>query len=333
MPGKENLEKPRTLLITGGTGSLGRVLVRALIDAEAWQEIRVFSRDEHKQALMKRQFPQAKLRMVLGDVRDRNRLQQALRGCTHVLHLAALKHVPACEAHPSEAVHTNVLGALHLVETAIEAGVERFGFISTDKAVSPLNLYGATKLVAEKIFMAGNHAQGQTTRFFGIRFGNFFGSRGDVISLFRAQRKQGVLTLTDSRMTRFWISLEDAAKFAVDYGLDGSMDAILIPKMRSLHLTTLAQALAPECQTQELGRRSGEKLHELLISQDEAHLVRDLGSFYGLFDNETKANLSQGKPVPAEFQWRSDLNDRWWDQAQLQHLLEAQDSSDETAWE
>lgn len=314
--------KSGTLLVTGGTGSLGQQLVKALVKQTAWKEIRIFSRDEYKQYLLRQQYPQKHLHMILGDVRDPQRLRQALRGCTHVLHLAAMKHVPACEAHPSEAVHTNVLGAVHLADAAKEAGVQRFLFISTDKAVSPINLYGASKLVAEKIFLAANQGSAHQTQFQGIRFGNFFGSRGDVISLFRQQKTSGKLTVTDRRMTRFWLPFDQAVDFTLKCLCEEGSPGIFVPKMKSLKLTTLAAVLGEQCRIVEVGRRPGEKLHEWLIHQDEAYLVRDFGSYYQLFENSHLAEASTGKRVPEDFQLRSDLATQWWDETSLEPVLQ-----------
>jgi len=311
------------ILITGGTGSLGRALVRKLLDAGS-QEIRIFTRDEHKQFLMQQQFDDARLTMILGDVRDRRRLAQAIHGCRHVIHLAAMKHVPACEAHPSEAIDTNITGAVNLTQAAIEAGVEKVLFVSTDKAVSPINLYGATKLVAEKVLLAGNTLPGSNTRFSGIRFGNFFASRGNVVSLFRRQKASGVLDITDFRMTRFWMTLDQAANFSHARLTDRLVQGLYIPKMRALALKDLARAIAPECELREVGRRAGEKLHEHLINPDEAHLVRDMDDYYVLFTNLLAAEVSGGHLVEPGFQLRSDLANATWSASELETMLKAQ---------
>ena len=324
-PSREASSLQGPTLITGGTGSLGQALVRRFLAKDSG-EIRIYSRDEHKQFLMRQRFDDSRLTMYLGDVRDKSRLAQAMRGCHQVVHLAAMKHVPACEANPGEAIQTNITGALNLAGTAIDAGAAKVLFVSTDKAVSPTNLYGATKLVAEKALLAANNLPGAKTRFAGIRFGNFFASRGNVVSLFHKQKHSGTLSLTDLRMTRFWMTLDQAANFTLARLETELAEGLYIPKMRALALKDLAKAIAPECGLREIGRRAGEKLHEHLINADEAHLVREMEDYYVLFSNPMPDGFGGGHPVPLDFQMRSDLSASKWTSSELDNLLSDQDS-------
>ena len=272
----------QSVLITGGTGSFGRKMVQLLLAEYRPRKIIVFSRDELKQHEMRSAgLVDPSLRYFIGDVRDPDRLRRAFAHVDVVVHAAALKQVPACEYNPIEAVLTNVLGARHVIDAALDAGVSRVLAISTDKAVNPINVYGATKLVAEKLFVQANAYRGQgPTRFSCVRYGNVVGSRGSVIPLFLEQRAQGRLTLTDRRMTRFWITLDEGVKFVLRSieQMDGG--EVFVPKLASMNLLDLACALAPDCTIDEVGIRPGEKLHELLISEDEARLTSEFDDRY-----------------------------------------------------
>lgn len=301
------------VLITGGTGSFGRKLAEHLVGERQVKKLIVFSRDEHKQHEMRMAgFDDPRVRYFLGDVRDVDRLRRAMQGVNVVVHAAALKHVPACEYNPIEAVLTNVMGARNVVEAALDCNVERVLALSTDKAVNPVNLYGATKLVAEKLFVQANSYRGAgPTRFSCVRYGNVLGSRGSVIPLFLEQRKTGTLTLTDRRMTRFWLTLDQCVAFvtrAIER-MDGG--EIFVPKIPSLSLVELSQAIAPEAETREIGMRPGEKLHEVLISEDESRHAREYDDLYVIepaFSWWKRASSADGQPMPADSRYRSDEN-------------------------
>ena len=261
----------KTLLVTGGTGSFGQKLVEVVLQRSRVDSVRVYSRDELKQQQMRQHCADERLRLLVGDVRDRDRLYRAMKGVDVVVHAAALKQVPACEYNPFEAVKTNVLGAANIIDAAIDCGVKRVMALSTDKAVSPVNVYGATKLCAEKLFVQGNAYSGTAgTRFSCARYGNVVASRGSVIPLFLQQRANGGLTVTDKRMTRFWITLEQGVEFVLSCLERMHGGEIFVPKIPSMNIMDLAQALAPECPVTFTGIRPGEKLHELLVSADES---------------------------------------------------------------
>lgn len=305
----------KSILVTGGTGSFGRKFVRYVLDNFSPRRVIVFSRDELKQFEMDREFDDPKLRFFIGDVRDRDRLYRAFGGVDYVVHAAALKQVPACEYNPFEAVKTNILGAQNIIEAAIDCGIKRVVALSTDKAANPVNLYGATKLCSDKLFISGNsYAGGRDTRFCVVRYGNVIGSRGSVIPLFKKMRETGVITVTDPRMTRFWITLEQGVRFVLD-----SMDRmqggeIFVPKIPSMRVTDLAEAVAPGCRHEYIGIRPGEKLHEVMIPEDDARNTIEMDQFYVIkpqFPWWGKKNWSGGSPVPDNFRYASDINSRW----------------------
>src|SRR4051812_45160556 len=253
----------KVILVTGGTGSFGTSFVKEVLAEHQPRALRILSRDELKQYDLQREIGEdPRLRWFLGDVRSKERLMQAMRGADIVVHAAALKQVPACEYNPFEAVQTNVVGAENVVAAAIESGVRRTISLSTDKAVNPVNLYGATKLCAEKIFTQGNaYAADSEPRFASVRYGNVVGSRGSVVPLFKAQAETGVITITDERMTRFWITLEEAVEFVTSsLELMGGGETF-IPRIPSMRVTDMAEALAPDCERRIIGIRPGEKLH------------------------------------------------------------------------
>jgi UDP-N-acetylglucosamine 4,6-dehydratase len=300
----------KSVLVTGGTGSFGRAFVERALASRA-RKIIVFSRDEQKHYELERKISDRRLRYFVGDIRDRERLNTALRDVDIVVHAAAMKHVPICEYNPIEAVQTNVQGARNLIEAAMQCGVERVVALSTDKAVSPANLYGATKLCMEKLLIAANaYAGDRATRFSCVRYGNVMGSAGSVIPLFRAQQKRGQLTITDGRMTRFWIEMPEAIALVLR-GLElMSGGEIFIPKLPSTDIETLAEAVAPGVPRTTVGIRPGEKLHETLISVEEARRTSDLGDVMVIWPefqfHQTLTGLRPGTPVPEGFVYSSD---------------------------
>ncbi len=318
--------KGKSVLITGGTGSFGRHFIRRLLGTET-AKIIVFSRDELKQSEMQAQIadPKGLMRYFIGDIRDRHRVSRAFHGVDYVIHAAALKQVPTLEYNPFEAVLTNIIGGQNIIDAAIDQGVERVVALSTDKAVNPVNLYGATKLCLEKLFVAGNnYAGGKKTRFGVVRYGNVMGSRGSVIPLFLEKRATGVLPITDERMTRFWITLDqgvDTVLFAL-HSMHGG--EVFVPKIPSMRITDLAQAIAPDCKLKINGIRPGEKLHEVLMTEDEADRALDTKDYYvikPLFQGWKGANWNGAKPVSDRFRYASDSNDQWLKAAQLREMV------------
>jgi UDP-N-acetylglucosamine 4,6-dehydratase len=306
------------ILVTGGTGSFGKRLVRSLLKETAVRRVVVYSRDELKQYEMSHSsdYADPRVRFFIGDVRDRDRLSMALAGVDFIVHAAALKQVPACEYNPFEAVKTNVLGAQNVIECAIARGVHRVVALSTDKAANPVNLYGATKLCSDKLFISGNFYAGDApTRFAVVRYGNVVGSRGSVVPLFLRKRKEGVLPITDQRMTRFWITLDDGVKFVLEsLGRLGGGE-IFVPKIPSMRITDLARCIGPECRIEMVGIRNGEKLHEVMVADDDARQAVDLDDRFVItspFDfGHNKDWRAFGQPCPEGFRYGSDTNDRW----------------------
>jgi UDP-N-acetylglucosamine 4,6-dehydratase len=305
----------KVVLVTGGTGSFGRKFAETVLSRFNPRKLIVLSRDELKQSEMHRQFPQSNIRYFIGDVRDLDRLRRAMRGVDIVVHAAALKQVPACEYNPFEAVKTNVMGGANVIDAAIDAGVKKVLAISTDKAVNPVNLYGATKLCAEKLFVQGNSYSGEDgTRFSCARYGNVVGSRGSVIPLFVEQRRTGVISVTDERMTRFWITLQQGVDFVIQ--CLGAMEGgeIFVPKIPSMRVVELARAIAPECRIAYTGIRPGEKVHEVLVSEDESHDVLEHDTFYMIPPQHPwwrAASWATGTRVAPGFKFSSDTNTRW----------------------
>jgi len=321
-----------SVLITGGTGSFGRAMARYLLDRTDARRVVIFSRDELKQWQMKRDFKaDPRLRFFLGDIRDRDRLYRAFRGVETVIHAAALKQVPAAEYNPFEAVKTNILGVQNVIDAAIDCGVQRVLGLSTDKASSPSNLYGATKLVGDKLFVSGNaYASEGETKFSVVRYGNVLGSRGSVIPLFREQARTGCVTLTDKSMTRFWITLGQAVDFVAERLDDMAGGEIFIPKIPSMCMLDFAQAVAPGCEVKVVGCRPGEKLHEELVSPSDARTTVSLPRHYLIqpdFDwwrdaQSRAASAPAGDRVPEGFSYTSDRNDRWLNAGELAGMLD-----------
>jgi len=315
----------KAVLVTGGTGSFGRKFAEVLLREHTPRKLIIFSRDELKQHEMQvGGFDDPRLRYFIGDVRDVGRLRRAMQGVDVVVHAAALKQVPACEYNPLEAIKTNVDGARNVIDAALDNGVRRILALSTDKAVSPVNLYGATKLCAEKLFVQSNaYAGAADIRFSCVRYGNVVGSRGSVIPLFQRQRETGTVTVTDARMTRFWLTLDQGVRFviaSIERMVGGEM---FIPKIPSMKILDLAEAVAPGCQIQEIGIRPGEKLHETLISPDEARTARDLGDVFLVPPADPQWDVAysrEGAALPEGFHYSSDTNSEWLTVPQLREL-------------
>ncbi|MGD0622024.1 MAG: UDP-N-acetylglucosamine 4,6-dehydratase (inverting) [Thermacetogeniaceae bacterium] len=315
----------KTILLTGGTGSFGQKFVELVLKDADPASIRVYSRGEHRQLEMQQRFNDDRLRFFIGDVRDRDRLYRAMNGADIVVHAAALKQVPLAEYNPIEAVKTNIEGAINVIDAAIDNKVEKILAISTDKAVHPENLYGATKLVMEKLLIQGNaYTGGRKTRFSCARYGNVLGSQGSVIPLFIKQRENGSVTLTDQRMTRFWLSLEQGVRFVINCLEQMHGGEIFVPKIPSMTMIDMVTAIAPNCQVEVIGIRPGEKLHEELISEDEARLTVDVEDMYVIKPSHPwwqGANWAQGKPVKEGFRYASNTNSWTYTPEQLQELL------------
>lgn len=325
----------KSVLITGGTGSFGRAFVDTILRVAVPRRVIVFSRDEFKQSEMQAQVAESdrqQLRFFIGDVRDQQRLELALRDVDIVIHAAALKQVATAEYNPFECIHTNVIGAENIVRASLNTGVKKVLALSTDKAVNPINLYGASKLAADKIFTAANHLSSKTgTRFAVVRYGNVAGSRGSVVPLFRrlADENAKSIPITDRRMTRFWVTLDQVCNFVLSSLNTMEGGEIFVPKIPSVKITDLADALAPGIDQQEVGIRPGEKLHEALISEDEGHLTQDCGDHYVIapaFDTmfgAKRQSQERGQPVGERFAYTSDANTNWLDMADLKSMHSA----------
>jgi len=330
-----------TILITGGTGSFGKALTKRVLNDYKPKKIIILSRDEFKQSQMRKIFSEEKypIRYFLGDVRDKDRLYRAFEGVDYVVHAAALKQVPALEYNPTEAVKTNVAGADNIVDAAIDAGIKKVVALSTDKAVNPINLYGATKLVSEKIFVAANAYAGNRTKFSVVRYGNVVGSRGSVIPLFLdfKNKNQKKFTITDLRMTRFWITLAQSVDLvikALEHSVGGE---VFVPKIPSMKITDLAKAIEPDCEFEIIGIRPGEKIHETLVSEDEARVTKEFDGAYVILSQFFASNVIHEKyrefpQAPEGFIYRSDSNAHWLSEEELKTTLEGflRDGKDNT---
>lgn len=307
--------KDKVILLTGGTGSFGNKFTEIVINEHSPKTIRIFSRGEKKQLDMANKFKNERLRFFIGDVRDKDRLHRAMTDVNIVIHAAALKQVPACEYNPIEAVRTNIDGTANVIDAAIDNGVEKVLAISTDKAVHPVNLYGATKMTAEKLFVQGNSYAGKAdTKFSCVRYGNVIGSRGSVVPLFIRQKKSGTITITDEKMTRFWIKLEDGVRFVINCIGKMKGGEIFIPKISSMKIITLADAIAPEANKKFIGIRPGEKIHEILLTEDEAYHSKEFNDSFVIEPEHSfwkKNNLIGGKPLPTGFRFTSENNKKW----------------------
>ncbi len=317
----------KIVLITGGTGSFGTAFVKRLLAEHEPTAVRVYSRDELKQYNLQRATGgDERLRCLIGDIRDAERLRYATRDVDVVIHAAALKQVPACEYNPFEAVKTNINGAENIVTAAIANDVPRTLALSTDKAVNPVNLYGATKLAAEKIITQGNaYAGSSPTRFATMRYGNVVGSRGSVIPLFKAQAREGEVTITDETMTRFWITLEQAVEFVVScLGLMQGGE-VFVPRIPSMRVRDIADALAPNATRRIIGIRPGEKVHEVLVTEDESRRARELADRYVIYPplpSWVKGSEPLGEELRPGFRYSSDSNDWWLDAEAIRSMAE-----------
>ena len=320
----------KVILVTGGTGSFGKKFTEYVLKNYNPKKLIIFSRDELKQFEMQQVFGDDKypaIRYFLGDIRDKDRLYRAFEDVDVVVHAAALKQVPALEYNPFEAVQTNIIGAQNIISAAIDKGVKKVIALSSDKAVVPVNLYGATKLCMEKLFVAANALAGtHVTRFSVVRYGNVIGSRGSVIPVFLRQKVDGRFTVTDDRMTRFWITLERGIALVIK-GLEVMKGGeIFIPKLPSARILDVCLAISPECEIAVTGIRPGEKLHETLISVDEARYAYDTGNYYILYlpasgiENDTYL----GETVPEGFVYSSENNDRWLSVSDIRSIIDAQ---------
>jgi UDP-N-acetylglucosamine 4,6-dehydratase len=311
--------KNQVVLVTGGTGSFGKKFTRILLDEYQPKKVIIFSRDELKQHEMQvGGYNDPCLRYFIGDIRDRERLVRAMHGVDIVVHAAALKQVPACEYNPMEAIKTNIMGTANVVEAALDAGVKKVLTVSTDKAVSPANLYGATKLAAEKLTIQSNaYAAGSATRYSCVRYGNVVGSRGSVVPLFLKQRSNGKVTITDDRMTRFWLSLEQGVRFVIECIEQMEGGDVFVPKIPSTKVVDLARAIAPNAEINIIGIRPGEKLHEVLISEDEARHTIEVDRMFVVQPAEATwfgySWQDKGRALDEGFIYSSDNNSEWLD--------------------
>ena len=301
--------------MTGGTGSFGKSCIRRILQDDQINKVIVFSRDELKQFEMQSIFKSPKLRYFLGDVRDFQRLQQATDGVDVIIHAAAIKQIPAAEYNPMEAIKTNIIGAENIVNVAIANGVEKVLALSTDKAANPANLYGATKLCSDKLMVAGNILAGKhPTRFAVVRYGNVLGSRGSVIPFFQEQQKLGVLPITDIRMTRFWLTIEEGVQFVLDSLERMQGGEIFVPKIPSFKVIDVAKVVAPDTPTKIIGIRPGEKLHEVMITEDDSNFTVEFEKYYAIlapFLMESNFYSKNGSKVPFGFSFTSENNMYW----------------------
>ena len=319
------------VLVTGGTGSFGRRFVKTVLERYKPRRLIVFSRDEMKQYEMAQEIGDVVcMRYFIGDVRDCDRLELAMREVDYVVHAAALKQVPTAEYNPFECIHTNVLGAENVVRAALRNNVGKVVALSTDKAASPINLYGASKLAADKIFVAANNLSGSlNTRFSVVRYGNVLGSRGSVVPLFRRliEQKADHLPITDPRMTRFWITLQQGVNFVLSCMQIMKGGEIFVPKIPSMKIVDLARAMAPDLPHEVVGIRPGEKLHEVMVTEDDARYTYDHGDRYVIrpaftFSIDKKYSNGNAKPVPEGFRYASETNPQWLDSEGLRKILE-----------
>ncbi len=319
----------KSILITGGTGSFGKKMIQIILSEYRPKRLVIFSRDELKQFEMSQRWTVDKypcLRYMIGDVRDKDRLRMAFNGVDYVIHAAALKQVPKGEYDPEEFIKTNVLGAMNIIDAALEAGVKKVIALSTDKACNPINLYGATKLCADKLFTAANvYAGRQATCFAVVRYGNVLGSRGSVVPFFKERIKTGVLPITDMRMTRFWITLGQAVHFVLESLSRAKGGEIFVPKIPSMKILDLAKAIGPQCEIQTIGVRLGEKIHETLISEDEARNTLGFNECFVVQSNQARQKeLRKNREClcPEGFRYSSDTNDQWLTTDDLKKLVE-----------
>jgi len=319
----KNIFKGKTVLLTGGTGSFGKKFTEIVMKKYTPKKLIIFSRDEMKQYEMQKDFDHADLRYFIGDVRDQDRLHRAFDGVDIVVHAAALKIVPTAEYNPFETVKTNIFGAENVINTAIDNGVEKVLALSTDKAANPVNLYGATKLCAEKMFIAAN-SYSHEKRFSVVRYGNVFGSRGSVVPFFMECRDKGVVPITHKDMTRFWITLEQGVEYVMRCIEAMKGGEIFVPKLPSIRITDLAEAICPGCRQETVGIRPGEKLHETLVARDDWTITREYGDQFVIYPEmigQDRDIMPGGRQLEVEFEgYRSDNNTEWMDRQSLKKM-------------
>lgn len=315
----------KTILLTGGAGSFGRAFTKIVLSEYLPKVIRIFSRDELKQSEMQREFNDDRLRFLLGDIRDKDRLSRVMNGIDIVVHAAALKRIEFGEYNPFEFVSTNILGSKNIIDVTIDSGVEKVIGISSDKACLPISLYGITKACMERLFVQGNVYARKKTNFSCVRYGNVISSRGSVIPVFREQAKTGTITITDTRMTRFWITLEQGVNFVIKC-LDRMRGGeIFVPKIPSMSLVSLAEAIAPQARQDIVGIRPGEKLHEVLVTEDEARHTKEFDDYFVIepeFPFWTTDKFTNGKSLFTGFRYSSDNNSEWLSNEQLKELID-----------
>ncbi|QOR00944.1 MULTISPECIES: UDP-N-acetylglucosamine 4,6-dehydratase (inverting) [unclassified Campylobacter] len=325
----------KSILITGGTGSFGKTYTKTLLQKYQPKKIIIYSRDELKQFEMAREFNNECMRYFIGDIRDKERLSIAMKDVDFVIHAAAMKHVPIAEYNPMECIKTNINGAQNVIDACLENNVEKCIALSTDKACNPINLYGATKLASDKLFVAANNIAGSShTKFSVTRYGNVVGSRGSVIPFFKKLINEGAkeLPITDERMTRFWISLEDGVNFVLNNFECMHGGEIFVPKIPSMKITDLAKTMAPKLAHKIIGIRAGEKLHEIMISSDDSHLTYEFKNYYAIspsiqfnninIDFSVNAKGEKGKKVADGFSYSSDNNPSWISQEELLNIID-----------
>lgn len=322
----------KSILITGGTGSFGKAFTKYVLENYAPKKIIIYSRDEFKQFIMQNEFKEyaGKLRFFIGDVRDKERLTRAFEGVDYVIHAAAMKQVPACEYNPAEAIKTNINGAQNVIDAALDTGVKKVVALSTDKAVNPVNLYGGTKLVSDKLFIAANaYAGNKDINFSIVRYGNVAGSRGSVIPFFNSIIKNGgaELPITDYRMTRFWISLRQGVELVIKALEEAKGGETFIAKIPSFKITDLAEAMLPGCKMPEVGIREGEKLHEIMVTVEDAPNTYEYDRHFIIYPqmvwSEKKRVIPTGKRVEEGFSYSSDNNTEWLTVEEMKELLKA----------
>lgn len=318
----------KTILLTGGTGSFGQKFTEVMLEKYNPKAVRIFSRDELKQSEMIQKFNNdTRLRFFIGDVRDKNRLSRAMDGVDVVIHAAALKQVPLCEYNPFEAVATNIIGSQNVIDVAIDHNIEKVMALSTDKAVNPINLYGATKMCMEKIVIASNSYVGEKrqTQLSCVRYGNVAGSRGSVVPLFRKQNSFGTVTITDERMTRFWITLDQGVEFVIKYVGRMKGGEIFVPKIPSMKIIDLKKVIAPSCKVKYIGIRPGEKINEILITEEEARHTVEYDNFFIIKPEHpwwSSSNWKDGKSLPDGFSYTSNNNKYWLKEEELKKIVE-----------
>lgn len=335
-----NSLEDHSILITGGTGSFGKKLTEILLREHNPRRVIIFSRDELKQFEMQhdpRFADDPRLRFFIGDVRDASRLHRAFDGVDIVVHAAALKHVPAAEYNPFEAIKTNIVGAQNVIDCAIDHGVRRVIALSTDKAANPVNLYGATKLCSDKLFVAANAYVGaREIAFSVVRYGNVVGSRGSVVPFFLRKRKEGALPITDPRMTRFWITLEQGVRFVMDCVAHAKGGELFVPKIPSMKMVDLARVIAPKTGHKVIGIRPGEKLHEVMVTEDDARNTVELKDRYIILPFNRRQQLDvwleEGRRLAEGFRYASDTNDTWLGDADLASMIANLDFPEARAW-